>query len=91
MKNPLIRFWFEFDVPTAFDYPPGIGYGCGVTAYDHKDALGIMDSKIFSKIKGPSIKHKIENIDISTLDQVHVIPNMKSPSTRGIWFPLGYD
>jgi hypothetical protein len=25
------------------------------------------------------------------LDQRHVIPNMKDPTLRGVWFPLGYE
>jgi hypothetical protein len=36
-------------------------------------------------------KPKKENLDIRTLDQGHVIPNMKDPTLRGVWFPLGYD
>ena len=87
----LKRFWFEFDIETAFGYPPGIGYGCGVTAFDINDAKKIMDEKIFSEMDRPPFKKAVENIDISTLDQGHVLPNMKPPISRGIWFPVGYD
>ncbi|GGA92053.1 hypothetical protein [Puia dinghuensis] len=85
------RFWFEFDIKLAFGYPPGIGIGCGVTATSYEDALGIIDEKIFSYVKRPPIKEMVEDVDINTLDQGHIIPNMKSPMYRGIWFPLGYD
>lgn len=91
MNPKLIRYWFKFDIKTAFDYPPGIGHGCGITAYSLDDALIIMDEKIFNSIKRPPLKVIKENIDISTLDQGHVIPNMKHPLARGVWFPLGYD
>jgi len=43
--------------------------------------------------KGPlpfPVASSIEDVDIRTLDQGHVIPNMLPPSWRGIWFPLGY-
>jgi len=85
------RFWFEFDIETAFSFPPGIGIGCGVTGIDLDDAVGIMDRKVFGEIKRPPFKKVIEDIDIRTLDQGHVIPNMHPPISRGIWFPLGYD
>ncbi len=89
--DKYIRFWFEFEIETAFKYPPGIGIGCGVTALAYDDALKIMDEKIFFSIKRPPIKKTIENVDIRELDQGHVVPNMKPPNYRGVWFPLGYD
>lgn len=91
MNTGLTRFWFEFDSKTAFDLPPGIGIGCGVTAFDYTDALKIIDKKIFTTGKRPPVKRMIENVDIRELDQGHVIPNMSPPVYRGIWFPLGYD
>ena len=39
----------------------------------------------------PIIKRMIENVDIRELDQGHVVPNMKPPNWRGVWFPLGYN
>jgi hypothetical protein len=91
MNNLYKRFWFEFDIDSAFNFPPGIGIGCGITAFDYDDAIKMMREKIFSEIKMPVIRREIENIDIRTLDQGKVIPNMKPPNQRGIWFPLGYD
>ncbi|MFT3750125.1 MAG: hypothetical protein QM768_17540 [Agriterribacter sp.] len=91
MNVRFMRYWFEFDIKSAFDFPPGIGIGCGVTAFDYNDALRIMSEKIFFSIKIPPIKKYIENVDIHELDQNHVIPNMKVPLERGIWFPLGYE
>ena len=85
------RFWFEFEIDIAFNLPPGIGIGCGITAFNFDDALRIMDENIFVEIKRPPFKKIIEDVDIRQLDQGHVIPNMKPPIYRGIWFPMGYD
>lgn len=32
----------------------------------------------------------IEDVDVSTLDPEHVLPNTGVPAARGIWFPLGH-
>lgn len=85
------RYWFEFEFDSAFNLPPGIAIGCGITAFDYNDALKILDDRIFNAMKRPLFKRVVENIDVSTLDQGHVIPNMKPPVYRGVWFPLGYD
>lgn len=90
-KNVYRRFWFEFEIESAFNHPSGIGRGCGITAIDYEDAVRILDEKVFTSKVRPPFKSIIEDVDISILDQVHVIPNMKSPTYRGIWFPLGYD
>jgi len=91
MKTEYIRYWFEFDIKSFLDCPPGTGIGCGVSAIDYNDALGILQRKIFRGEKIPPIKSVQENVDIRSLDQGHVIPNMRSPHSRGIWFPLGYE
>jgi hypothetical protein len=91
MKDNLKKYWFEFEIDKAVNYPMGIGIGCGVTAIDYKDAIKIMEEKIFKKIKSPRILKTIENIHISKLDQEYVIPNMGAVIYRGIWFPLGYE
>lgn len=91
MKNIYTRFWFEFESENAFSLPPGIGIGCGVTAFDYNDAVRIIDSKIFKQTSRPPFKKIIQDVDIRLIDQNHVIPNMKPPNERGIWFPLGYD
>jgi len=91
MEKMYRRFWFEFEISNAFKYPPGIGIGLGVTALSFNDAVELMDAKVFLKVKRPPFKKVIEDVDIRTLDQGHVIPNMKPVIFRGIWFPLGYD
>jgi hypothetical protein len=61
-----------------------------VTAFSYSDALQILNTKMFKDIIIPEITNCTENVDIRTLDQGHVIPNMCSPSERGIWYPLFY-
>ena len=89
-KN-LIRYWFEFEDAPFDKYPPGISIGCGVAAFSYEDALYIIEEKVFKRAGMPAIKKIIENVDISSLDKGHVIPNMNEPVSRGIWFPLGYN
>ena len=54
-------------------------------------ASELIREKIFDNKRMPEIRKKIEGVDISTLDQGHVIPNMRSPIARGVWFPIGFD
>jgi len=85
--STLKRFWFTF-APMA--HPTAINLGCGVTAINQQDALAILKQTVFRGRNMPQIREVIENIDISALDQRHVIPNMGPPHVRGVWFPLGY-
>lgn len=85
----LHRYWFTFSDPPK--YSP-LGLGCGVTAFNYKDAVEIMTSKVFAnfELPIPIIESVIEDVDVSNLDQGHVIPNMGLVLIRGVWFPLGY-
>jgi len=86
----MTRFWFEFNLEN-YDKPPmGIIVGCGITASTEDEVIDLMKRHVFKDKKIPPFMKVIKNIDISTLDKNHVIPNMKSPSEKGIWFPLGY-
>ena len=84
------RFWFKFEIDKPTDVPPGISYGCGITAFNLDDAKAILLQKVF-KSKSIKIKYEVtENINIDELDQDHVVLNMLPPSVRGVWFPVGY-
>lgn len=85
------RFWFEFEINSAFNVLFGIGYGCGETAIDLDDAIAMMNRKIFTEIKMPPIKRIVENENIRTLDHGHIISGLKPPIYRETWFPMGYD
>jgi hypothetical protein len=83
MESLLRRYWFRFE---ATPTPGALGLGCGVTAFNLEDALRI------AREVAPSltIKACIEDVDISELDQSHVIPNMGLVTERGVWYPLGF-
>jgi hypothetical protein len=87
MKN-LKRYWFTFQ---KFSRPTPLNAGCGVTAFNRDDAITILREYVFKKEKNLEWISLIEGIDISTLDQRHVLPNIGDVAKRGIWFPLGYD
>ena len=82
----LKRFWFKF-CPQPFS---NLNLGCGVTAYDYHDAVKLMKERIFINDPMPEVVTVIEDVDIGTLDQKHVISNMEACVFRGIWFPRGY-
>jgi hypothetical protein len=83
----LHRFWFKFSPIKPYD-PSALGYG--VTAYTYDDAISILKDTVFQNRDLPEVQSVIEDVDISTLDQKHVIPNMEPPVWRGVWFPKGY-
>ena len=87
----LRRYWIRFASDTDSPLPLGLRHGCGVTAFNHDDALSILAATVFRGDKLPAIASVEEDIDVSSLDQGRVIPNMGVPTRRGVWFPLGYD
>lgn len=89
--NIYKRYWFEFDIRNNIEYPWWVVSHYGITAFNYADAINILKNKIFIGVDMPEIKKCIENVDIRDLDQNHVIPNMKPPIYRGIWFPMGFD
>jgi hypothetical protein len=61
---------------------------CGVTAYSLEDALALVRQELWRTDEPlPSIREVIEDVDVSTLDPGHVLPNMGPPIWRGVWFP----
>jgi hypothetical protein len=78
------RFWIEFQAG-----PMGLR-AFGVSAIDLADAFGLLKAKVFAGKDLPAVKVIVEDIDVSTLDPGHVIPNMGNVLVRGVWFPLGY-
>src|SRR5690606_1150498 len=45
MNQLLKRFWIEFDDTASL--PIGVGYGCGVTAFDLDEALVMLREQVF--------------------------------------------
>ena len=79
----LRRYWFEFDLSQHGALTPE----CGVTAYDYEDAVNLMKETVFGNSHLPPVRNVVEDIDISTLDERQVRPNMGIPVFRGVWFP----
>ncbi|MGH9896159.1 MAG: hypothetical protein ACREA0_30045 [bacterium] len=61
-----------------------------MSAYTYADALNLIRERVFAGADVPEIAKVIEDVDVSTLDANHVLPNMGLVTVRGIWFPLGY-
>ncbi len=81
----LRRFWLLLE---RSEEPSILNLGCGITAADEGEAR-----IIFEQVVAPEHGHRrilsiIPDVDISSLDAGHVLPNMGSPITRGGWFPL---
>lgn len=89
MSSLLTRYWIIFDVSRIPQLQFRFAWGCGVTAYSYEDALFLIQIQIFEELQQPMppIKTVVENIDISTLDKNHILPNMGVPVWRGVWFP----
>jgi hypothetical protein len=84
------RFWIEFESPLGEHRHPGLTEAeCGVTAFDLEDALSLLRLNVFPNGL-PKIGRIVEDVDVSTLDESHVVPNMGNVLVRGVWFPLGF-
>lgn len=86
----LHRYWLLHDLKLSDPHPIGVLPGIGVTAYDEEDALRLVRERVFATDPFPRIRELIADVDVSTLDDKHVRPNMGNPVVRGIWFPKGY-
>ncbi|HYX72450.1 MAG TPA: hypothetical protein VE732_06750 [Nitrososphaera sp.] len=90
MTTELKRYWFEFDFSEG-EHSYGWNFlpfnGCGITAYDYDDALRIMRRFLLRGEGMPKFTRVIENVDVSTLDKKHVLPNSGVPVWRGVWYP----
>jgi hypothetical protein len=62
----------------------------GYSSY-YDDAIGLLRERIFGASGLPPIVEAIEDVDLSLLEQNHVLPNLGDIAARGIWFPQGYE
>jgi len=85
----LHRYWIKFTGSPEDLWPCQMG--CGVTAYDEEDALRLIQERIFQEKPLPPVQKIDTDIDLSTLDPSHILPNIGVPIRRGIWFPMGFD
>jgi hypothetical protein len=79
-------YWIQF-AGTADSLPLGTVSGCGVTADSLDDALSMLQATVFENAALPPLQAVREDVDIHTLDEHHVRPNMGNPAVRGVWFP----
>jgi len=70
------RFWIRFDVKFG-EQTYGVFLGCGVTAASREEGGDPM----------PRILSVVEDVDLSTLDANHVMPNIGDPDKPGVWYP----
>ena len=74
-RNPaaLRRYWFRRPV----------GFGYGVTAFTVEDA-----ERLLARAGLPSDwVEVVADVDVSTLDAEHVLPNIGGVTFRGVWYP----
>lgn len=84
MKTLLHRYWFKFE---PLGRPTVLNLGCGVTAYSREDAETLVREQVFKDEEMPRVSSVVEDVDVRTLDQKHIAPNMGDVSLRGVWFP----
>lgn len=80
----LRRYWFKF-VPS--EKLSCLHLGCGVTAYDEQDARRMLVEQVFPLFETHEVAEVIADIDVSSLEENHVLPNIGIPCNRGVWFP----
>ena len=90
MAGGLTPFWIEFDYSPEQQPPVGTRFGVGVTAIDRRDALRLVAHRVFGDGPLPPVKEIRENVDVSSLDEGHVLRNIGPLHVRGVWFPRGY-
>jgi hypothetical protein len=79
LSNSLLRrFWFE----TANKLGCA---GIGVTAYSREDAERLIQAE--ETLKHYELVSVIDDVDIRSLDQNHIVPNIGPVNFRGIWYP----
>lgn len=82
----LRRYWFTFE-GDARSLPAGLAMGSGVTAASRDEAAELIRRDLLSGKDLPPVARVVEDVDVSTLDPNHVLPNIGPSNVRGIWFP----
>lgn len=85
----LRRYWITLlpDAPITSGFFSPLGYG--VTAWTEDDALALLGAALFSGATPSGIVKIVADIDVSTLDAGHILPNIDPPNWRGVWYPQG--
>lgn len=80
----LRRHWFSF---VRTDRISSLGLGFGVTALSRLDAERLIKEMVFPMLGEGEILAVVEDIDLNSLEENHVLPNIGNPAARGVWFP----
>lgn len=83
------RFWIEFPVDDST--PLALVRGVGVTAENEDEALALVRRDVLRGEPLPLPSRIVPDVDVSTLDEHHVLPNVGVVIWRGIWFPSGFE
>jgi len=73
----LRRFWF----------PLSRGLGIGVTAPSEVEARELAEATRLRYYPSAQFVGVVPDVDVSTLDAKHVLPNAGPASEHGVWFP----
>jgi hypothetical protein len=73
----LRRFWF----------PLSKGIGIGVTAPTEAEARVLAETTRAEFFPHAAITGVVPDVDVRSLDQGHVVPNMGPVVVRGVWYP----
>src|SRR5258706_15491110 len=96
------RFWITFDLPPEPESPRSgitldgdpwgwLRRGVGVTAASLEDALGLVRDELFDGTDDvPAVSQVIADVDVSTLEEGPILPNIGVVIWRGIWWPPGF-
>jgi hypothetical protein len=74
----LRRFWF----------PLSPGLGIGVTEFSEEEAYRQAERIRREAFPNSSMAPPIRDVDVSTLDDKHVLPNAGPSAVRGVWYPF---
>jgi hypothetical protein len=83
----LRRYWITFDLAGHGGMAHRLQMGCGVTAHSLDEALELVRRKVLRGEPLPPVATVQENVDVSTLDADHILPNMGVCAWYGVWFP----
>lgn len=77
----LRRYWFSF---VRTDRISSLGLGCGVTALSRLDAERLIKEMVFPLLGEGEILAVVEDIDLNSLEENHVLLNIGNPSEPGV-------
>lgn len=93
----FIRYWVEFYFKeenkdkSIFTMMRLLKKGVGVTAFEKKDALNLLEKELYNagiiEDKLPKIKNVVESFDVSTIHDRGIIVNMGICAKRRVWYP----